>query len=243
LVVLLPGAAPAQLIPGQHYVAASSGATFSTSELLRNTAIYPIPQQGGQPDKYNPVVTDIKVDPGLLLGGRYAYAVSRRLALQVQGDFAVGVCAIRQLEIKPDAEPGDQPQYETTTMDAWISQYSASLSYFLGPWRRAHLFVTAGVGQHELNLRQKGEVDPDPVRDRMILAGLGLVLHATERLDVAVEVRDHMYNFRFDNQFVDPIRSREILYRRPDLLLTTGRAGDKFQNDLTLAMSFVVRPF
>ena len=39
----------------------------------------------------------------------------------------------------------------------------------------------------------------------------------------------------------DPALSQLILFRRPDFLRSTGIAGDKFQNDLMLSLSFVVR--
>jgi hypothetical protein len=52
-----------------------------------------------------------------------------------------------------------------------------------------------------------------------------------------------MYNFRFDNQFVEPVASRLILFRREEFLNTTSIAGNKFQNDVALTISFMVRTF
>lgn len=240
LVVFLPAASLAQLTPGRHSFIPHVGPLLATGELLRNTATYPTPRPS---EPFNPVVTDISLDPGIFAGGRYAYALTRRLAVEAEFDFGLSVLAIRQLEIKADARPEDKPQYETTTMDARIYQFGVNLTYFLGPWTRVHPFVTVGLGNHNLDLRQKGEVNPDPVRDRMFMGGLGVVLHANERLSVRMEVRDFMYSFRFDNQFIDPARSRLILFNRPDFINTTSTAGEKFQNDLACSLAFVVHPF
>ena len=100
-----------------------------------------------------------------------------------------------------------------------------------------------GFGDHDLDLRQKGEVNPDPIHDSMGIAGLGVLLHANDRLGVRVEVRDYIYNFSFDNQFVDPVKSREIVSRRPDLLNTTGIAEPMMQHDIVLTLGFMVHPF
>lgn len=242
LLLFLPAAASAQLVPGRHSLVPHAGPLFPAGELLRTTAIYEIRRQGGQVD-FNPVVTDISLDPGVFVGARYAYALTRRLAVEAEFDFGLSVGVIRQLEIKPDARPDDELQYETTTMDARIYQFGVNLTYYAGPWTRAHPYVTVGIGNHTLDLRQKGEVDPDPVRDRMFMGGLGLVLHANDRLSVRMEVRDFMYSFRFDNQFVDPVRAREIVFRREDFYKTTSIAGEKFQNDLACTLAFMVHPF
>ena len=236
----LPGSAAAQLTPGNHSFVALGGAYLPRSELLRTTAVMSTPRPT---DPTNPVVTDIKLDPGLFLGGRYVYALNRRLAIEAEFDFALSICAIRQLEVMPTTEEGDEPQYETTTMDAHTYQMTANLVYFMGNWTRAHPFLTIGVGNHILNLRQKGQVDPDPVYDPTFMAGIGTILHANERLGIRIEVRDFMYNFRFDNQFVDPVQSQYIIYRRPDFYNATSVSRDKFQNDIAVTVGFMVHPF
>jgi len=235
LLALVPGTAAAQLSPGRFYITPSAGAQFSRSEQLRNTATYSTPRPT---DPDNPVVTDIKLDPGVFTGLRVGYGLTRRLAIELEGDFALAVCAIRQLELREDSD--GLPQYETTTLDARIFQYGLNLTYFAGPWRRAHLSLTTGVGEHSMDLRPKGAVDPDPVRDRSLMAGLGLAIHSNDRLTVRAELRDFMYYFRFDNQFVEPVASRLILFRREEFLNTTSIAGNKFQNDLALTISFMV---
>jgi len=128
-------------------------------------------------------------------------------------------------------------------MDAHTYQMTANLVYFMGNWTRAHPFLTIGVGNHILNLRRKGQVDPDPVYDPTFMAGIGTILHANERLGVRIEVRDFMYNFRFDNQFVDPVQSQYIIYRRPDFYNATSVSRDKFQNDIAVTVGFMVHPF
>ncbi len=241
LVVALPGLAVAQLTPGNHHLMAHIGPFLPRSELLRTGSIR---QTGRITDPTNPVITDIKVDPGLFVGARYVYALNQRLAVEAEFDFGLALCAIREIEIKDDAEEGDQPQYDTTTMDARNYQFSVNLVYFLGNWARANPFLTVGIGDHNLDLRRKGQVDPDPVHDRMFMAGLGTILHATERLGIRIELRNFMYNFRFDNQFVDPVQSQRILFRRGgDFIKATGVAGEKFQNDIALTLGFMVHPF
>lgn len=240
LLCLLPGSAAAQLIPHRHHVMAHAGPLLSTQKLLEQTAIYPT---GRASDPFNPVETEISLDPGLFTGMRYVYSLTRRLAVEAELDFGLAVLAIRQLEIKPDAEPGDEPQFETTTIDGRIYQYSVNLAYYFGPWSSSHLYVLAGIGNHRLDLRKKGEVDADPVDDRMGIAGLGLLLHANERLGVRVELRDYIYSFSFDNQFVDPVASRQLLFRRPELYNTTSIAEPRLQHDLVLTLGFMVHPF
>jgi hypothetical protein len=233
--------AQAQLQPGSGYVLPGIGPLFATTELLDVPGIeYPTPSPA---DPSNPVNTDIKLDPGIFLSGRFVYALTRRLAVEAEVDWAVSVCAIRQLEIKTGMQEGDEPQYETTTFDARITQYGVALSYFFSDWKRVQPFVTGGFGEHILNLQQKGEVDPDPIRDRYIMGGLGLAIHATDKLIIRVELRDFMYNFRFDNQFVDPYQSQLILFRRPDFLRTTSVASDRFQNDLAFTVGFMIQTF
>jgi hypothetical protein len=94
-----------------------------------------------------------------------------------------------------------------------------------------------------MNLRRKGEVNPDPVRDRYVAAGLGLAIHATPRLTIRTDIRNVMYNFRFDNQFIDPEESRRVLFRREEFINTTSAAGEKFQNDLVVTVGFAIQTF
>ena len=241
ILVALPGAASAQLVPGRHQIMAQAGPHFATNRLLKARAVYPTYRSTAP--FFAEVATDIKLDPGLFTGVRYVYNLTRRL--QVEGEFGIGltVLAIRQLEIRPDAKGADQPQFETTTLDAHVLQYFLNLTYYLGNWSKAHPYVTFGVGDHNLDLLQKGQVNPDPVHDGAVMGGLGLILPATERLGIRLEVRNYMYNFQFDNQFVDPMKSREILFRRPDLIKTTRAAGARFQNDLACSLGFLVYPF
>jgi hypothetical protein len=244
LATLLPATAFAQLapispiVPSRIYLLPSVGPFVPFNELLRNTAIYSTPRPS---DPTNPVVTDISIDPGLFTGVRVGYGLTRRLSVETEGNFAISVCAIRQLEIRDDSN--GTPQYETTTFDAHIYQYSLNLVYYGGPWSKVQLMGTTGVGEHILDLRRKGAVDPSPVRDRMIMGGMGLAIQATDRLSIRGEVRDFMYNFRFDNEFVDPALSQEILFRRSEFINTTSIAGDKFQNDVAFTLTFMVRTF
>jgi hypothetical protein len=240
LIALLPGSAAAQLTPGNHSFMAHFGPFIPRSELLRTAAVMKTPRVT---DPDNPVITDMKLDPGLFLGARYFYALNRRLGVEAEFDFGLSIFAIRQLEIMEDTEEGDQPQFETTTSDARTYQFSVNLVYFLGNWRRANPYLTAGIGNHILDLRRKGSIDPDPVRDRMFMAGFGTILHANERLGIRVEVRDFMYNFRFDNQFVDPAQAQFIVHGREDLIKATSVSGEKFQNDIALTLGFMVHPF
>lgn len=237
----LPGVAAAQLVPGQHHFMAHAGPLFPTGRLLKATAQYPVPRPGNKL-LLRDVMTDMTLDPGLFTGGRYAYDLTRRLQIEAEVDWGLAVFVTRQLELKPDEEEG-LPQYETTTTDARILQMFVNMTYYLGSWSTATPYLTVGIGDHNLDLRQKGEVDPDPIHDRAVMAGLGVDFHASDRLGIRVEVRNYMYNFSFDNQYVDPVRSQDILYRRPELINTTSVAGPRFQNDLTLSIGFMVRSF
>jgi len=242
LAVVAPGIAAAQVSPGAHYFEPHAGTLLAGTELLRNTATYPTFRVT---DPYNPVVTDIKLDPGVLLGFRYGYGLTRRLLVEAEFNWAVSVHAIRQLEIKPDTDPDAQPQYETTTTDAHILMYFLNLSYFPPVWPRVNPFLTFGVGNHTIDLVKKGSVDADPIYDRAFVFGLGSLLRASDRLGIRVEVRDFMYNFRYDNQYVDPVESRQIIdpVLRPDFYNTTSASGTKFQNELVLTIGFMIRPF
>lgn len=242
VLALLPGTAVAQLAAGKHYVVPTVGTVLPHSELLRNTALY---RTFRRSDPINPVVTDIKLDPGVFTGIRYAYGLTRRLCVEAEVDWAVSVHAIRQLEIKPSTGPDDQPQYETTTTDARILQYAVLLTYFPPFWQRVNPFFTVGAGNHSMNLSRKGHIDADPVQDRMIVAGVGAMLPAGDRLGIRVELRDFMYNFRYDNQYVDPALAPFVVdpVLRPDFYNTTSVAGTKFQNDLVLSVGFMARIF
>jgi len=235
-----PQPAFAQLLPGHHYLTPYAGAALPLNELLRNSAIYPTPRVS---DPFNPVVTDIKFDPGLTLGLRYGYSATRRLVIEAEASWLLTVCAIRQLEIKPDESEGDQPQYETTTMDAHVVQAVLSMTYFAGSWRRMIPYLTFGAGEHIVYMRQKGDVKLTPMRDRSIIASLGAMFPANDRLGIRAEVRDTMYNWRFDHEFTDPVASRSLLFGRPDFYNTTSIAGPKFQNDVTVTVAFMIRVF
>jgi hypothetical protein len=52
-----------------------------------------------------------------------------------------------------------------------------------------------------------------------------------------------MYNYRFDNQFIDPALSRLLVFDRPDFYNSTSIAGTKFQHDLLLSVGFMVHLF
>jgi hypothetical protein len=63
-------------------------------------------------------------------------------------------------------------------------------------------------------------------------------------MGIRVELRNFMYNFRYDNQFVDPERTDEVLGPlRAEFYNTTSTAGTKFQNELALTVGFMIRPF
>jgi hypothetical protein len=239
LLVLLPQIAAAQLIPGSQTIIPSAGTLLPINELLRTSAIYPPLRPT---DEEVGVVTDISLDPGLFIGLRYGYALTRRLQIEAEFDWAVAVHVIRQLELREQTEANTQPQYETTTQDAHILQYGVGMTYYLANWQHARPFLVFGFGSHDMNLVPKGEVNPDPIRDRYILAGLGTTLPVSDRLGIQIEVRDFMYNFRYDNQFVDPGRTPPIVAPR-DIYESTGISATKFQDDVVLSVSFAIRLF
>jgi hypothetical protein len=232
-IAAFPGWSGAQLQPGTHLLTPQIGVALATNDLMHSTAEHP---SNGEPVD---VVADIGLDPGAFAGARYVYALTRRLALEGEFGFTAAVCAIQLLELNPDAE--GEPQYEVTTLDAHVYQYFLNLNYFVGTWGVVSPNLTVGIGQHILDLRQKGEVNFDSIFDRAFLVGLGMMFHAHPRLDIRVDVRDYMYNFLFDNQFADE-RSHNIIDGR-DIGLNVAEAGARFQNDIVISLGFQVRPF
>lgn len=235
--VLVCGAMPArcQLQPGAHHVTPQFGASFGTNELLHSAAMHMVPGKE-QPVQ---IVADISIDPGVFTGFRYEYAMTRRLAVEGEFNFGVAVTAVQLLLIDPDAE--GEPQYDITTLDARVFQYFLNLNYFVGSWGVVSPVLTVGIGQHDLDLRQKGEVSLDPIFDRAYVVGLGVMFDAHPRLGIRLDVRDFMYNFEFDNQFAD-FRSADILDGR-DIGLNVATANPRFQNDVVVSLAFQVRPF
>ena len=232
-IATVPGWSGAQLQPGTHQLTPQVGVALATNDLMHSTAEHP---SNGEPVD---VVADIGLDPGVFGGFRYVYALTRRLAVEGEFGFTASVCAIQLLELNPDAE--GEPQFEVTTMDAHIYQYFLNLNYFVGTWGVVSPNLTVGIGQHVLDLRQKGEVNFDSIFDRAYLVGLGVMFHANPRLGIRVDVRDYMYNFHFDNQFADE-RSAGIITGR-DIGLNVAAAGPRFQNDIVISLAFQVRPF
>jgi hypothetical protein len=235
-----PQPAFAQLLPGHHYLTPYAGAALPPQRAAAQQCHL---SDAARFRPVQPVVTDIKFDPGLTLGLRYGYSATRRLVIEAEASWLLTVCAIRQLEIKPDESEGDQPQYETTTMDAHVVQAVLSMTYFAGSWRRMIPYLTFGAGEHIVYMRQKGDVKLTPMRDRSIIASLGAMFPANDRLGIRAEVRDTMYNWRFDHEFTDPVASRSLLFGRPDFYNTTSIAGPKFQNDVTVTVAFMIRVF
>ena len=165
------------------------------------------------------------------------YALTRRLAFELELSFAVAVHVIEQTQL--DEEATGTPQVETTLTDARITQGFANLSYFLGPFRVASPFLTVGFGQHVMDLDQKGNANPDPIYDTAFMAGFGLMIISNETLSFRLEVRDFMYNFYYDNQFADE-RSHDILGIR-DIGIAVGKAEPRFQHDLSVTFGVMVR--
>jgi hypothetical protein len=203
VVVMGQDRAAAQILPGKHYLEPFMGAFLANEELLRNGAIYPTPRPS---DPTNPVITDIKLDPGLFFGLRYGYGLTRKLLVEAEFSAGISIVAIRQLEIKPDVQEGDQPQYETTTMDARILQYGVNLLYTVGTWRKLTPYFTFGAMEHVLDLRQKGE--SMPIRSAIVHRGGSGYAAAGERPSRHPHRDPRLHvQLRFDNQFIDPAQS------------------------------------
>jgi len=196
--------------------------------------IQPLPDQ--ENDEAGPVETTISLDPGFVAGLRYSYNLTRRLGVEVEGSFGINVFLIRMLDLEQET---GEPQYENTTTDARMWRYSGNLAYHIGDWPWFHLLLTAGVGEQVMNLRQKGPLKTDPIRDRFVVAGLGGAFHAHERLDIRVELRDFIYNFHFDNQFAGE-NAWQLVSRR-DVGRAVAASQPELQHDIGVTIAFQVR--
>jgi outer membrane protein with beta-barrel domain len=238
--LFLPGAAAAQLVPGQHSIMPSVGATFATDNLLSTTTpiafgIQPLPPEENA--SANLVSTEMRLDPGFSVGLRYAYNLTRRLAAEVEGNYGVSVFAIQLLEHLE--EPTQEPQYETTTMDARIFRYGVNLAYHMGVWKDCHPFLLSGVGGQIINLRQKGPLNTDPVSNGTVVFGGGMNFRANNTLQIRAEVRDYVYNFHFDNQFAGPDSWQIMSYR--DVGRAVAVSQPTRQHDLVVSLGFQMR--
>ena len=234
LLLLWPTVASAQLTPGAHYLLPSAGATFATNNLLEVTTLYP-PLRPTDDPLFVETVTGL--DPGLYLSARYMYALTRRLAFEAEFGWGVAVHVIEQTPLDPEAT--GTPQIETTVSDAQIVRGFANLSYFLGPFGGLSPFVTAGFGSHKIDLRQKGDADPDPVYDTALMLGIGIMAISSESLSFRLEIRDFMYDFYYDNQFADE-RSDGILDLR-DIGIAVRDGEPRFQHDITVTFGIQVK--
>ncbi len=246
LLLLLPGVARAQLVPGKHSFEPLAGVSFATTDLLATTTpiafgFPPFTEQDHA--EANPVATTISLDPGAFGGIRYSYNFNRRLAVEGEFNAGVSVFVIQMLEIfSPDDErAGGEPQFETTTTDARIYQYFINLSYYFATWGVANPYFTAGVGSRTLDLTQEGDVNVDSMHDRVAMAGLGLNFNVNDKLSIRFDVRDFMYNFHFDNQFAGRNSDRIVSFR--DVGRAVAVAGPRFQNDIVVNLGFVMRAF
>lgn len=237
MLLMIPTVASAQLTLGSHYILPSAGAQFSTNDLMKITTIYP-PIRPGEPPA--PVASRSALDPGIHASIRYMYGLTRKLGVELEASWGVAVHVIEQYEVDSEAP---QPQIESTVTDAHIIQYFLNMTYFLGPYYVTSPYVTVGIGSRTTDLRQKGPVNPDPIYNRAWMAGVGAMLVASETLAFRVEVRDYMYNFFYDNQFVDPNLSHGIIGAR-DIGIAARQASPRFQNDLVFTFGVQVRlPF
>jgi hypothetical protein len=246
---LLPVQVAAQLQPGVGQVLPAFGARFSATDMLATTtriayyppefvdAFGPPPPEVHEDEDVNPVSTEISLDPGTFFGLRYAYNVTRRLAVEVEFNTGISVFVIQMLELLPEME--GEPQFETTTLDARIYQYFLNLSYHVGRWRAVHPFLSLGVGGQTMNLRQKGAIKTDPIKDAAVMAGIGIHFRGNDRLGIRLELRDFMYNFYFDNQFANDLSYLIVANR--DVGRAVAVADPRFQNDLVLTLGFQVR--
>jgi hypothetical protein len=149
----------------------------------------------------------------------------------------VSVFVIQMLDL---AQVTGEPQFETTTTDARIWRYNLNLAYHMGNWRWFHPFLLGGVGAQIMDLRQKGAIKTDPIKDRTAMFGGGLYFHANDRLALRAELRDFMYKFSFDNQFANPDESWKIVHRR-DVGLAVAAAQPTLQHDLAITLGFHLR--
>ena len=231
--LLMPATAWAQLVPGQGHVLPTFGTCVAGTDLLASTTPIEFDHKG---PPINDVSTSIGLDPGMYLGLRYTYNLNRRLAVEAEASYSVSGFVIEMLELVPDAT--GEPQFETTTTDARVYQLFADLAYHIGDWP-VHPFVTLGIGWHNMDLRQKGDIKTDPIKDVACRVGLGLLFRGNDRLGIRAEIRDVMYNFYFDNQFAGSA-SGQIVSNR-DVGLAVAAAGPRFQNDLAITLGFEVR--
>lgn len=257
LVLSLPGSAGAQLVSGKHHFEPIAGVAFSTSNLLSTTTpmafgITPFtPEELEEcgpgetsPGCSNPVSTTISLDPGAFAGLRYTYNLNSRLSVEGEFTGGVSVFVIEMLEhFPPDDERSNaaEPQFETTTMDARIYQYMFNLSYYFARWGVANPYFTGGLGARTMDLRQKGDVNVDSIKDGMYMLGAGINFNVNERLRIRFDVRDVMYNFSFDNQFAGR-RSDEIVSFR-DIGQAVEVASPEFQNDIYISLGFAMTAF
>lgn len=240
VVLALPVGAAAQLVPGRHSLIPAAGAGFATADLLESTTpiafgVQPLPPE--ENEAANPVTTTIGLDPGIVFGLRYSYDLTRRLAVEVEGSYGISVLVIQMLEHIPDAT--GEPQFETTTMDARLWRYGVNLAYHMGSWRYFHPFLLGGVGGQIMDLRQKGSLETDPLRDATFVFGGGGYFHVNGRLGIRAELRDYIYNFHFDNQFAGPDAWQIVSFR--DVGRAVAVSQPTRQHDLVITVGFQIR--
>ena len=240
LVLAVPVGAEAQLVPGRHSLIPAVGVALATSDLLETTTpiafgVQPLPPE--ENEQANPVTTTIGLDPGVVFGLRYTYDLTRRLAVEVDGSFGISVFVIEMLEHLPEAT--GEPQFETTTMDARMWRYGLNLAYHVGNWRTFHPFVLGGIGGQVMDLRQKGSLKTDPIRDATFVVGAGGYFRVSDALGIRAELRDTIYNFQFDNQFAGPESWQIVAYR--DVGRAVAVSQPQRQHDLTVTLGFQIR--
>jgi outer membrane protein W len=246
--MLLPAVVSAQLTPGTHHIMPAFGVQFATQNLLESTV--PIDRCGFPSEipcdheAANPVQTQISLDPGLYTALRYEYDITRRLQIEGEFSFGISVLVIQMLELVPleeQEQEGGEPQFETTTMDARILRLFLNLNYYVGPWSSVHPYLTFGVGGNLMDLRQKGAIKTDPLRNAAFQVGAGIRFRAHDRLDVRAEARTFMYNFHFDNQFASEDSDQIVGFR--DVGLAVAAAEPEFQADIVVSVGFMARIF
>lgn len=240
VILAIPTVVEAQLVPGRHTIIPSFGVAFSNANLLVSRTpigfgVQPLPD--AENEAANPVDTEISLDPGFSLGLRYSYNMTRRLAVELDGNFGVSVLVVQMLEELP--EPTTEPQYETTAMDARMYRYGFNLAYHMGNWQWFHPFLLGGVGGQVMDLRQKGEIKTDSIRDVTYMLGFGGYFHANDRLAIRAEVRDYIYNFHFDNQFAGDDSWRIIAFR--DIGRAVAVSQPERQHDVLLTLGFQIK--